>query len=155
MVGLLDIGKIEKTVTIRGTQVQVTGIKLKDLVDLISKNLDLGGVIGGSNLETGIKIAKLGPDVIGAVIAAGIGYPNDSEQVKAAADLLPGEQMDLILAICDVSLSGDVGPFVEKLNRFGIVDAIKRAFKDIGKGSDTTSQPQPPSSSQSADIPPS
>lgn len=154
MVGLLDIAKVSKTVQVRGTDVPITGIKLQQFVDLLAKHIDIGAAIGGSNFQTGMNLVKLGPKVLGAVIATGIGFPDDDKQTQAAADLLPGEQLDLILAICEVSLSGDIRPFAEKLNRLGIVDAVKQSFRSLGTGSGTASPSTSPMSSRSAATPP-
>jgi hypothetical protein len=121
MVGLLNIGKLSRSVPVRGVDVEVTGISAKAFLELLDRFKELQAAMSGQKMAvTGADIMKLAPEVIAAIIAAGVGCPNDKEQEDKVLELLPGEQLDLILAIVEVSLGSDIGPFKERLGRLGI-----------------------------------
>lgn len=121
MVGLLDIGESVHKVTIRGKELDVYGIPVGDLVALIGRFPDLRKVIerraGDIDPEAMMKLA---PEIIAAVIAAGIAEEGDDDKTRAkseavAAKLSIGEQVSAITVIFKATFPQGVGSFVDEL----------------------------------------
>lgn len=139
MVGLLDIGKLTRTVSIRGKDIPVSGIKAITFLSLLDRFKDLQNAMAGQKMNLSpAEILKLAPEVVAAIIAAGLGYPNDKDQEAAALDLLPGEQVDALVAILEVSIGGETGPFGEKLKRLG----LDKLLASTGTAPDTKLPPR-------------
>lgn len=134
MVGLLDIALASEVVEVSGQKVTVFAINARGIVTLLARFPQLRMMMTGKEVspEEWVKVA---PDGVSAIIAAGIGMAGDPEQ-EARADKLPLEdQLSLIGAIWTLTLPKGVGPFVEQLERMGLI-----AGGAFGKMPDTTSQ---------------
>lgn len=118
MVGLLDIAPLTVKVSVRGTDVSVTGVSARGLVSLISRFPELQDLMGGRAVSPE-RLMSFGGNVVAAIIAAGTGTPGDEAAEKIAGDLPVDEQADLLAAILRVTLPRGLGPFVEKLNELG------------------------------------
>jgi len=114
MAGLLDIAPVTEIVTINGTPITVSGVSAFGLATLLSRFPEIRMMMTGKALEPG-RLMEIGGDAIGALIAAGVGFPGDAAQEERARTLPVEAQMDLISAIIRISLPGGPGPFVEKL----------------------------------------
>lgn len=93
-------------VTIRGVELTTRGLSISECKRLGKRfpALDfLKRGIGGINLD---KLYESGAEAIAAFIAAGCGYADDPEQEKAAAGLTVAEQLELIIAILNMSTAG-------------------------------------------------
>lgn len=114
MAGLLDIARKQATVEIGGVHVVVNGVSAKSIANLMGRFSGVAELLSAGGI-TAADIAKLGPEVAGAIIAAGTGNAGDAEAEAFAADLNLGIQLDLIGAIIDVSMPSGNSPLVRYL----------------------------------------
>lgn len=86
-------------------------------------------------------VMAFGPDIIGAVCAAGLGYAGDAAAEQRCRDLPFEIQMDILNAVGRVSFTEGFGPFVRKLRAMlSLVSGV------VGKAPDMRSpMPSPPS----------
>lgn len=128
MPGLLDIAPSTKTVTVQGQPVAVHGLSAEGIAYILARFSVARELFAGRDVNLDADaIAKLAPEAVNAIIAAGTGYPNNPEAEAVAAKLPAGTQLDLLAAIVEVTMPGGVGPFVEKLRATfgGIVESGK------------------------------
>ncbi len=118
MPGLLDIAAATKQVAVRGQQIDVHGISAKGIAHLLARFPELRKILAGLEVDFE-SLLKMGGDVVAGVIAAGCGYPGDSEAEKTAESLALEEQADLIIAILELTLPNGMGPFIEKITAMG------------------------------------
>lgn len=143
MAGLLDIAPAAERVTIRGVKVDVRGLSLTDLRDLIARFPEVVALFG-KGINAGV-IMKAGPGVVSAVIAAACGNPGDAKAEAIVAELPLGEQAEILNRVLKLTMPGGAGPFVELLKTLGL---------DLGEVSAATSQSQPTPSSDLATASP-
>jgi hypothetical protein len=138
MVGLIDIAPAVETVNIGGKQVSVPGISAKGIAHLLARFPELRKMMSRVEVSEE-RLFEIGGDVIGAIIAAGCGYPGD-EKAEAMATNLPAQtQADLLAKILKVTMPDGIGPFVEKLMALGMVVGVQEASSTAP---DTTSEQQ-------------
>ncbi|RUV75927.1 MAG: hypothetical protein EOR30_17040 [Mesorhizobium sp.] len=126
MVGLLDIAPLTERVPVGNATVEVFGVSAKGVVSLLARFPEVRMLMVGK--DVGIdKLMEMGGDAIAAIIAAGIGFPGDEEQEKAAGRLSVEAQADLLTAILKVTLPNGIGPFVEKLTALGATVGVAAA----------------------------
>lgn len=116
MVTLMDIAPVSEFVTVRGMDLEVTGISVHGVAVLLSEFPELRALV--SNKEQGFTAARLVeliPHGVAAVIAAGLGKPGDKAYIDKAATLNVGEQLNLLEPILKLSFPGGLGPFVERV----------------------------------------
>lgn len=119
MVGLLDMAPSQKTVPVRGVSLPVTGVSVAGLARIMGKFKEVERLFTGKSKPedwTAASLMKLVPEAVAEVIAAGLGYPGDAAQIKAAEELPVGEQLALITAVLEVTMPQGIGPFVESLS---------------------------------------
>lgn len=119
MVGLLDMAPSQKTETIRGKALPVTGITLAGIARIMGQFKEVERLFTGKSKPedwTAASLMKLVPDAVSEIIAAGLGFPGNAAQIKAAETLTLGEQLSLVTAILEVTMPQGIGPFVEKLS---------------------------------------
>jgi hypothetical protein len=96
-----------------------------------------------------IAIIDVAGPAIGAILAAGLGYPGNEEAEKKAAQLDASTQLKLLDKIVEKSMPDGIGPFVEQwgtlMARFAPAQPRKMRFKVLQRESNP--------SSASADIP--
>ena len=153
MVGLPEIAALKRTVVIRETEVDYTGITLESLGSLIDRFPEIKKAFGGKTADeiNAASVLKMAPSIVGAVVAAGIGRPGDKKEEEKAKQLTIGEQMILVGAILKATFPQGVGPFVEQLEALGLGDL--RRLGASGTVSATTS-PSRSNGASKADIPP-
>lgn len=128
MVGLLDIGQISESVSVRGKDVEVKGISGRGILVLLDKFPEVKELLTTQSGVTAEDLVRITPDAVAAVIAAGCGYPGNKEAEEFADQLTVGEQVELIDAIFRVTFPEGVGPFVEKLTKLVGVEEGEGAF---------------------------
>lgn len=135
MVSLIDIGALQRTVELRGQSVPIFPISIKSLIMLIDRFPVLREMLAQRKISvTAEELMKLTPEVLGAIIAVGIGHPGDAKQEEAAQALGMGEQGEIIAKIAEITFPRGLGPFVEVADRLGI-----GVFGGTGKEQVTTS----------------
>lgn len=139
MVGLLDIAPSTRHVEVGGAQVAVYGVSAHGIAYLITRFPELRELLGGDldKVDTA-TVARVVPDAIAAIIAAGCGEPNNPEAEKVAARFSADAQLDLLKEVIDLTMPKGAGPFLEKFN------AAMRAL-DV-----SVKEPATPSPSQSS-----
>lgn len=175
MTSLSEAGALIRNVEIsKGKYLSVSGISLDGVVLLLDRFPEFKELItpkrGAEEKPTEFSLEtliKMGPRIIGAVIAAGTNEPG-SEKAENAAKALPvGVQTRLVREIMDATFPGGLGPFVEDLRLMGLLgpasteeeqpaspsskSSPKGASGDTGKGQDTKSS-SPPKSSGDGDT---
>lgn len=118
MVSLTDIGTLERHVIVQGESVPVFPISARSLVVLLDRFPILRGILAERKVSITIEdFLKLAPEVVGSIIACGIGKPGDKDEEQAAANLGIGDQGDLLIGIFDATFPRGFGPFVEFMER--------------------------------------
>ena len=131
MATLLDIAPSLETVSIRGTEVAVTGVSAAGFAYLLGRFPDLRKMMTGMEVEID-DLFGLAGDAIAPIIAAGTGMPANEEAEAMANSLSADEQSALIAAIFRQTFPQGVGPFVERLSQLaeglgGGADPLPRA----------------------------
>jgi hypothetical protein len=117
MVGLADIAPATAKVDCGGERpVEVRGVSIRGASNLMERFPELQKFFRGMAVSPD-ELIKIAPDAVAAIIAAGVGKPDDME-TEAVADVLPLDaQIDLLEAILRLTMPRGVGPFAEKLMR--------------------------------------
>lgn len=118
MVGLLEIAPIPRRVTVGANEIDVVGISAKGIAVLLSRFPELQKLMSGISVGIDELLAMEG-DVVGAIIAAGVGFPGNAEQEVAAGRLGLELQVDLLKPILELTMPNGIGPFAEKLRALG------------------------------------
>jgi hypothetical protein len=114
MTGLLDIAPQRAGVEVLGHTLEVEGVTVRGIADLLRRFPELLKLFGGGESPAGAIVAAA-PDLVAAVIACGLGHMGDEEQEAAAARLPAEAQAELVGAILKLTMPSGVGPFVTKL----------------------------------------
>jgi hypothetical protein len=133
MVGLLNIAPMRRKVPIKTetengdpltVNIPVPGISAYGISTLMQKFPEVRKLLADRKLDdedlSADNVMKLAPKVVAAVIACGLGYPDDEEHEKWASQFGASDQLDFIEAILDVTFKDGLGPFVEKLSSIGL-----------------------------------
>ncbi|AEH88197.1 phage pre-tape measure protein [Mesorhizobium opportunistum] len=117
---LLDLAPAAEVVPIRGKKLSVSGISSKGIIALLRRFPAMSDIFTGESSASNVEklaglVVAIGGDLVGAIIAAGLGYPGDEKREKVAADLVAGEQFDLVEAIVRVTFPNGLAPLVEKV----------------------------------------
>lgn len=122
MVGLLDIAPASTEVAIAGQNVAVFAINARGIALLLKRFPELRMILTGKDIDQS-KLVELFPDALEAIIAAGLGAPGDLALEERADKLGIGDQAALIAAIWKQTFPNGVGPFMEELERMGVLNA--------------------------------
>jgi len=109
-VELADILPSSETFDVRGNKVEVIGLGLGDLVKLGRRFPALVKLLDGFKIEALMDQPR---EVLGAVLAAGIGKLGDDGIERGLGNLKLGEQAGLAAAV--IRQTGGLVPFVELL----------------------------------------
>lgn len=118
MASLLDIAPLTESVTVRGTDIPVTGVSAKGIAHLMARFPEIREMMVGREVSVD-RLMEIGGDAVAAIIAAGTGHPGEPDHEKAAAGLGLEEQADLLAATLRITLPRGIGPLVEKLAAMG------------------------------------
>lgn len=117
MPGLLDIAESFKTVTVKGVPIEVPGISAEGIAYLFHRFPIIRQLISGKNADLSPEaLAKLAPDAVAAILAAGTGNPNNPKAEQVAAKLGAEDQLALLEAIVGETMPAGVAPFVERFS---------------------------------------
>lgn len=110
MAGLLDIATVFREVA----GIKVWGLSATGIAYLFDKFPELRRLVVGREVDRD-RMMTLAPDIIGAIIACGIGFVADPEQEKAASVLPITLQLDFVDAILELTMPDGPDPFVDKI----------------------------------------
>lgn len=116
MDSLLDIAPITETVEVAGKQIQVSGISIRDIANLIVRFPKLKDLFAGDRDNINATgLAAMIPEAIGAIIACGVGSPHDKKYEVAANKLATGDQVALLATIITLTLPGGLDPLMARI----------------------------------------
>ncbi len=153
MSDFLSINPAPDTVSINGKKIAVHGISMTGFGTLIPRFPNLVNDLNERMKKDGalslIAIMDVAGPAIGAILAAGLGYPGNEDAEKKAAQLDASTQLTLLDKIVEKTMPDGIGPFVERwgtlMARFAPAAPRKMRFKVLQRESNP--------SSESADIP--
>ena len=147
MVSLVDIVPQTRTVALSIGSVELRGLGLRHVADLLVRFPELRKLWAGGapalDVDTLIEAA---PDAVGAIIAIAASQPEAAETIGDALSL--DDAAECLIAIRELTMPGGVDPFVERLARLLGADA-----DPVGKGAATNTPPPPNSSSHTDTLP--
>lgn len=143
----LSINPAPDTISINGKKIPVHGISMTGFGTLIPRfpNLmsDLTERVKKDGALSLVAIIDVAGPAIGAILAAGLGYPGNEEAEKKAAQLDVSTQIKLLDKIVEKSMPDGVGPFVEQwgalMARFAPAQPRKMRFKVLQRESNPSS----------------
>lgn len=142
MVGLLDIGPLTRTVTVRGKEVEVRGVNAEELFHLLDAFPELRKMFSGSGVAPKPEqLIKQVPLAVAAVVAAATGTPGDEKAIAIARKLAVGEQAELITTIWDLTFPKGVQSFIAALEELGQVTGSGWAQAMPSPGQSNNSSP--------------
>jgi len=146
MVSLVDIVPQTRTVALSIGEVELRGLGLRHIADLLVRFPELRKLWAGGapalDVDTLIEAA---PDAVGAIIAIAASQPEAAETIGDALSL--DDAAECLIAIRELTMPGGVDPFVEKLSRLLGADDLPS-----GKAAATSTPPPPSNSSHSATV---
>lgn len=132
MVSLVDIGPLSSKVTLRGQDVEVRGVPVITIFEILQgntavKKMFLDRSLKAEDIETLIASTPL---VFGQIIAAATGKPGDDETIKFAMfDLYAGEQAMIIEKALSLSFPQGLQSFMDTLTGMFSGEAGARSGK--------------------------
>lgn len=109
---LADLAGVREQVPFGESFIEVRGISTANALAILQRFPHLAKLTNGFKISDLLVVA---PEAVAAIIAAGIGKPND-EQEEEAASVIPIEaQFDLIEAIGRSTFKSGFGPFVQRV----------------------------------------
>ncbi|MFL9499231.1 hypothetical protein ACJMQP_04155 [Rhodopseudomonas palustris] len=112
------------------------GVSARGVAYILSRFPEVRQMLTGQKVELNLDtLFERAPDAVAAIIAAGTGSPGDLSAEMVADQLPAAAQLELLLAIREVSMPKGIGPFVE---------AFEALFADGGPSNiPVTKSPQP------------
>jgi hypothetical protein len=138
MVGLIDIVPLVERMTIRGKEVEVHGIDLTQLGQLIWEFPEFRRLYETRQL-TAAALLGLGTPMVAKLIA--LACPGRIDE-GGARNLAPGEQAEIVARIFKITMPTGIGPFVQVMEAIGGPVAVQSALASV------TNSGTPPSSSE-------
>ena len=120
MPSLVDIAPIREKVTIAGVDLEIRGIGIDAIAQVLADFPDLqkffkDATAGGAGAIDAMEILRRSPASAHALMAAAMGKLGDKEEIQAAAELPFGDQLSIVEATVRLSFPGGISPFVERL----------------------------------------
>lgn len=123
MVGLLEILPAARPVEIPSATgnitVDVRGLSVVDIRDLILRFPDVLTMLGTSKLDAG-QILGAGPQMVAAVIAAACGNSGNADAEKISGELGAGLQAEILQVTLELTMPRGPSPFVALLKAAGL-----------------------------------
>lgn len=142
MTSLMDIVPLSEEVQLTGGKtITVGGVGADGIAYLLTQSPELREMMAERKLSIDADgIARLGPQMVAAVIACGSGFPGNKEAEKRASKLGALDQLKLINAVLRCTMPTGIDPFVEEVlalaNQIGLGEAGDAA---LGRAQDTKS----------------
>lgn len=135
---LKDITPVSETIVVRGENITVKGITNEGIANLWRRFPIITDLLkGGAKPE---DIVTQVPEALAAIIAAGCGYPGDSEAESIAESLTVDESASLLSAIIQMTWPRGFGPFVENLTKLGLL--VQQPASQGGKSKTDGTSPE-------------
>lgn len=111
---LLDLAAAGRVVSIRGRDVTVRGLSARAIARLLARFPALTAALAGPGISAA-ALLSLGPSVVAAITAAGLGLLDDEDAERAAGDLTAADQAALIDAVLAETVADDPAGFLQRL----------------------------------------
>jgi len=145
MVSLVDIVPQTRTVQIAAGDIELRGIGLRQIADLLVRFPELRKLmVEGAPAVVVETLLADAPEAIGSIIAYAANQPEAADTIADALSL--DDLADCLIAILDLTMPSGTAPFMDRIAR--LVSGASGA--PLGKGPDTTMPPRPNGSSQPA-----
>jgi hypothetical protein len=118
MVSLVDIGTLSDKVTLRGKEVEVTGVSVSVVVDLLANSDELRRLFAEKALDGDMVQALIAqaPLAVAQFIAAGTGKPRDEATIEFAyRQLTAGETYMIVKPMLSMTFPQGLNSFIEEL----------------------------------------
>lgn len=109
---LADLAGVREQVPFGESFIEVQGISTANALAILQRFPHLAKLANGFKISDLLVVA---PEAVAAIIAAGIGKPNDADQEVAAGNIPIEGQFDLIEAIGRSTFKSGFGPFVQRV----------------------------------------
>lgn len=158
-VSLLDIGRLSKSVVIRGVTLPVKGISALDLFRLLEVFPELRRMFGGTEVRPE-ELFKQAPGAIDAVlcyvlgveaISAAPGYNADMH--NAVQNLSLGEQLEIVHAAWELTFPRGISSFFDALEAMGVAPASTKGRGTTSQEQSSNSLPQDTEQTKPGDTP--
>lgn len=120
MVGLLDIAQASEEVSVAGQTVAIYAVNARGIAILLKRFPELRMILTGKEVDQ-VQLIEMFPDAIAAIVAAGLGEPGNKELEARVEKLGVGEQTAIIAAIWRQTFPNGLDPFMEELERMGLL----------------------------------
>jgi hypothetical protein len=151
MVSLVDLGKLRKTVTIRQQDIEVQGLPAHFIVDMLANSNELRLVVAEKAVSGDIiaALAAQFPHMLAQCIAMGVGKQGDGDTIQYVLfELMPGEWLELMEPIVELTFPKGVKSFVDGLTRL-----VRHVAPDAAGWAAATKSPAPLTPASERDIP--
>lgn len=140
---LRDLKPLVGKVSLRGQELEVYPLTFDVIASIVQKFPQIGTVLSG-NVKDWFSVLAYGPELAGIVIAAVCGEGESDEAIKIARSLSIDEQSKVLDEVKRISFEGEALPFVERLQRWGVVALRQDSSDGKSNGSGTTEEPSKP-----------
>lgn len=148
MVGLVDIAPLSDTVTLRGTPVELRGVPLVVITDIVVHSEELRMVLAQRALSEDLvmSLVQQVPVAVAQFIAAGVGKPGDDATIDfALRNLVAGESAEIVQKLITLTFPQGLKSFMAGLSALA-PESVQRGW-DQGMSS-----PMPSPSAFGLDI---
>jgi len=160
MVSLLDIGPAKGTETIRGVELEVTGISARGLFQLLEQFPELRRLFGGVDVRPE-QLFEQAPHAIDCILCKVLGIETDERKpgfdiAKVAAvgdNLVLGEQLAIVKKAWDLTFPRGVTSFFEALEAMGVGGESIKAPPIMSQERSKSSLPQDTDQTMSGGTP--
>lgn len=137
MVSLIDIVPQRKTVQIAVGEIELRGLGLRQIADLLTRFPELRKLLveGAPAIDVDTLIAGA-PEAIGTIIAEAANQPEAAETIADALSL--DDLADCLIAIRDLTMPNGVAPFMDRIGRL-----VSAGGGPRGRDQDTNTPPPP------------
>lgn len=123
---LEDIAPAQRRVLIQDAEVDVRGLSLQDVSDLIARFPEV--IAAFDKGVTMAAVLKAGPPVVNAIIAAACGSPGNARAEQIAGELGVGLQAEILAYVLEATMPKGAGPFERLLKAAGLnLDTVRNA----------------------------
>jgi len=148
MAGLIDIVPQKETVVVLGVEVTVTGVSMGSAGLIVGRFPELAEMLAQQQF-TAAAILGHGPDLVGAIIAAGTGFAGNADAEQIARSLSADDQLRILEPLLRITMPRGLGPFVEALVAVVVAMGIKNPLQGSKGGAVKASGTMPTPSKQS------
>ena len=152
MAGLIDIIPQKEVLEVLGVEVTVTGVSMGSAGLIVGRFPELAEMLAQQQF-TAAAILAHGPDLVGAIIAAGTGFAGNADAEKIAASLSADDQLRILEPLLRITMPRGLGPFVEALAAT-INASTPGGTRSRATSAATSATPAPPARTSTGTHPP-